>query len=347
MNRRATSRSKLYQDNLSAIRFPIRVPLESDESGRGYVLRLCALNSLDSLGDRALMAKLKRTNLSELDAQFLSNCFGENELRLRWALGADYSLTDNRRTVFAGHQLARFGFINRTKPRVCPQCLLQNNLCRFSWEFSLVTACHQHRLSLIDRCDSCLKSIRWARPAPITCNCFAPLSHSLSPHQPKTVELEFEQWVELQSRLKSSDSKLSLEATGHQRTVNPSSALMQMIWPLSLNAGLLITHALSTAAGSALIPHPSSRQNQSQLQRAQAALHGANELAVLIREKSSASMHIGASKKAFELIAACLTHDFSPADRSFAQSLLSTLSKRYKTQRWSSAKPQLSQLLLF
>ncbi len=86
---------------------------------------------------------------------------------------------------------------------------------------------------------------------------------------------------------------------------------------------------------------PSSRPS---LERAQAAINAANELASQLHEHQVAQMYIGSSKKAFELIASCLSHNFSPADRGLAQSLLATLSERYKMQRWSSAKPQLSQL---
>jgi hypothetical protein len=83
------------------------------------------------------------------------------------------------------------------------------------------------------------------------------------------------------------------------------------------------------------------------LERAQAAINAANELATQLHEHQVAQMYIGSSKKAIELIASCMSHNFSAADRGFAQSLLTLLIKRYKTQRWASAKPQLSQLGLF
>ncbi len=131
------------------------------------------------------------------------------------------------------------------------------------------------------------------------------------------------------------------------KTTHPSSALMKLIWHMSLDAGLLITYALSTAAGSPFVTPSMSPNSRPSLQRAQAALNAANELAIQLHQQHFAQMYIGSSKKAFELIASCLTHDFSAADRGFAQSLLTTLIKQYKTQRWSSAKPQLSQLGLF
>lgn len=100
-------------------------------------------------------------------------------------------------------------------------------------------------------------------------------------------------------------------------------------------------------AGSPFVTPSASPTNRPSLHRAQAALNAANELAAQLHEQNFAQMYIGSSKKAFELIASCLTHDFSVADRGFAQSLLATLIKQYKTQRWSSAKPQLSQFDLF
>ena len=116
---------------------------------------------------------------------------------------------------------------------------------------------------------------------------------------------------------------------------------------MSLDAGLLITYALSTAAGSPFVAPSASPSSRPSLERAQAAINAANQLATQLHEHQVAQMYIGSSKKAFELIASCLSHNFSAADRGFAQSLLTLLIKRYKTQRWSSAKPQLSQLGLF
>jgi hypothetical protein len=92
---------------------------------------------------------------------------------------------------------------------------------------------------------------------------------------------------------------------------------------------------------------PSQSNDPVQKRPSPEAINAANELATQLHEHQVAQMYIGSSKKAFELIASCLNHNFSAADRGFAQSLLATLSKRYKIQRWSSAKPQLSQLGLF
>jgi TniQ len=284
---------------------------------------------------------------TELDAELVSRWFGESVPKLRWALGAANSSTAKGQTFYGGHQLSRPTFINRTQPRVCTACLGQDEYCKFSWDFSLVTACHQHRIALIDRCNACHAALRWRRPTPSVCTCWSPLPLSTPMYQPQIVELEFERWVQLQIRLRSLDPTLCAEAVSMHKTTHPSSALMKMIWPMSLDAGLLITYALSTAAGSPFVAPSASPSSRPSLERAQAALNAANELATQLHEQHSAQMYIGSSKKAFELIASCLTHDFSAADRGFAQSLLAMLIKQYKSQRWTSVKPQLSQLLLF
>lgn len=343
----AHSTSKLQYDSLNSMSFPIRMPLEPDESGRGYLLRLCALNSVEAFIEGTPPVKVRGANLSELDAPLISHWFGESVPRLRWALGADFSLTNDRRTIFAGHRFSRPSSINRTRPRVCAECLLHDGVCRLSWEITLVTACHRHRVGLIDRCQVCQTSIRWSRPSPGSCHCYCFFSSSSLENEPQEVEFEFEHWVHLQARLKSPDAAIATEAAALMKAATPSSALMQVVWPMSLDAGLLITLALSTAAGSPFVPRVDSDRPRSYLNRAQAAIRGANELATHIQDQRYAQMYIGSSKKAFELIAYCLNHQFSPADRGFAQSLLITLTKRYKIQRWSSAKPQLSQFLLF
>ncbi len=206
---------------------------------------------------------------------------------------------------------------------------------------------HHHLIALIDRCSVCESVLRWNRPNPCVCSCWSPLPLSKSTYEPQEVEFEFERWAQLQVRLKSLDANLCAEAASMHKTTHPSSALMKLIWHMSLDAGLLITYALSTAAGSPFVTPSMSPNSRPSLQRAQAALNAANELAIQLHQQHFAQMYIGSSKKAFELIASCLTHDFSAADRGFAQSLLTTLIKQYKTQRWSSAKPQLSQLGLF
>lgn len=327
-------------------RFPIRLPLEPDESGQGYLLRLGALNGFEK-ARQALTGKGWGSMPTELDAELVSRWFGESVPKLRWALGAANSSTAKGRTFYAGHQLSRPTFINRTQPRVCTACLEENEYCKFSWDFSLVTACHRHHIALIDRCNACHTALRWRRPTPSVCTCWSPLPLSTPTYQPQAVEFEFERWVRLQIRSKSLDPNPCAEALSMHKTTHPSSALMKMIWPLSLDAGLLITYALSAAAGSPFVAPSASPSSRPSLERAQAALNAANELATQLHEQNSAKMYIGSSKKAFELIASCLTHDFSASDRGFAQSLLSTLIKQYKTQRWSSAKPQLSQLVLF
>jgi hypothetical protein len=327
-------------------RFPIRLPLEPDESGQGYLLRLGALNGFEK-ARQALTGKGWGSMPTELDAELVSRWFGESVPKLRWALGAANSSTAKGRTFYGGHQLSRPTFINRTQPRVCTACLEEDEYCKFSWDFSLVTACHQHRIALIDRCNACHTALRWRRPTPSVCTCWSPLPLSTHTYQPQAVEFEFERWVQLQIRSKSLDPSLCAEAVSMHKTTHPSSALMKMIWPMSLDAGLLITYALSTAAGSPFVAPSASSSSRPSLERAQAALNAANELATQLHEEQAAQMYIGSSKKAFELIASCLTHDFSAADRGFAQSLLTMLIKQYKTQRWSSAKPQLSQLGLF
>lgn len=327
-------------------RFPIRLPLEPDESGQGYLLRLGALNGFEK-ARQALTGKGWGSMPTELDAELVSRWFGESVPKLRWALGAANSSAAKGRTFYGGHQLSRPTFINRTQPRVCTACLEEGEYCKFSWDFSLVTACHQHQLALIDRCNACHTALRWRRPTPSVCTCWSPLPLSTPMYQPQTVEFEFERWVQLQIRSKSLDQTLCAEAVSMHKTTHPSSALMKMIWPMSLDAGLLITYALSTAAGSPFVAPSASPSSRPSLERARTALKAANELATQLHEQHTAQMYIGSSKKAFELIASCLTHDFSAGDRGFAQSLLAMLIKQYKTQRWSSAKPQLSQLSLF
>ena len=328
-----SSRLNIF-DDFNEMRFPIRLPLELDECGQGYLLRLGSLNIFEK-ARQALSGNAWGSMPTELDAEIVSRWFGESVPKLRWALGAANSSTAKGPTLYGGHQLSRPTFINRTQPRVCTACLKEDEYCKFSWDFSLTTACHHHQIALIDRCNTCHSALRWRRPSPSACRCWSQLSLSSSTYQPQVVDFEFERWVQLQMRSKSLDPNLCAEAASMQKSTRPSSALMKMIWPMSLDAGLLITYALSTAAGSPFLALSASLSCRPSLERAQAAINAANQLATQLHEHQVAQMYIGSSKKAFELIASCLSHNFSAADRGFAQSLLTLLIKRYKTQRWS------------
>lgn len=65
-----------------------------------------------------------------------------------------------------------------------------------------------------------------------------------------------------------------------------------MIWPMSLDAGLLITYALSTAAGFPFVAPSASPSSRPSLERAQAAINAANQLATQRHENQVAQIDV-------------------------------------------------------
>ena len=62
-------------DSSTEMRFPIRLPIETDESGQGYVLRLGALNGFGK-ARQILSGRAWGSMPSELDAEVVSRWFG-------------------------------------------------------------------------------------------------------------------------------------------------------------------------------------------------------------------------------------------------------------------------------
>lgn len=82
--------------------------------------------------------------------------------------------------LFCG-QIVDAGRINNGAPRVCPSCLIENQIWWALWDLNLVCACPRHYSLLIDTCSSCERRLRWTRPAPHLCKCGYDLRRSRSP----------------------------------------------------------------------------------------------------------------------------------------------------------------------
>lgn len=332
---------------LDAMRFPVREQICVDESGQGYVLRMAALNGLAGLPEvKKLLLCGTAATLDERYGRIFSHWFGASPDHLTLALGST-SYTHGRATFYGGYKLSRPTFVNRTQPRVCPQCIRDDGICKLSWDFSLVTVCHKHRQNLVDCCLACAKPIKWDRPDVNICSCYSPLYESQNFHVPQVVEFEFAHWVQLRIQSKSFDEILKQDAMEALSSIRPTSALMKMLTPLSLDAGMLITQAFSAASGQAFDMPETSRRKLGPLPRAQVALFMAEGLAQRIQEQNLERLHLKSSAAVVDLIATCIAHDFTLIERCFAHSLLATVIGQYKAQRWSSPAPQLSQMTFF
>lgn len=307
----------------SANGYPVQEDIQAGESGQGYVLRMASANFLTGLGEiRRRLGKNTTATLTSSDALFLAQWFGADVTKLQRAL-EETDLTDLdefvdgvNQSVYAGRLIPRQNYLNRMAPRVCPDCLQEQGICRIEWDFSFVTACPRHERLLIDCCPGCLSSISWQRPAVNICGCGTYLTEESQcvQKEPTVVDLEVSQWV---SEWTGGESAIGV------RRANES-PLLKLLNPLSLHGGMNILWALSLAEDS------KAHQNKSVadghiLERCCKTLLRANEFSKKLAESD---LEIFRSKKRHTLIpmlAQCMHESYTYEDRSLAQSLISTI----------------------
>ncbi len=144
-----------------------------DESGLGYYRRLTADNALSNWRELAAVASVQRSRAALLaHPHFVAGQLG---LEPGWAGFAAEQEADCR----------AWGRLHRAShDAVCPACLTDEPYLRQHWGHSYVTACPEHRLLLVDRCDACGEMLSSNRYRVERCDC----GHDLSmlPRIPST-----------------------------------------------------------------------------------------------------------------------------------------------------------------
>jgi hypothetical protein len=85
-------------------------------------------------------------------------------------------------------QPIRFNRLNLTRPRVCPECLREHEICLAVWDLAFVAACPIHHKDLIINCWKCTKPLCWSRPSTTQCRCGADLRERVGPQADSHVE---------------------------------------------------------------------------------------------------------------------------------------------------------------
>lgn len=170
MNRTASAGGRL-------LRTPVPQP---DESLMGYLLRLAEANHYDSPKWILDLAGLK---ISSLDEGWRRLCQTRVDFTLfRQLTGLtqpeveelqheivseeeyDYNSRDAHRTV-------PVDAIRFSHPKVCPDCLRENNYCRKLWDLLVITVCPLHQTVMMDKCPCCNRKISWNRKGTSECRC--------------------------------------------------------------------------------------------------------------------------------------------------------------------------------
>lgn len=160
---------------------PLRIEPFPDESLLGFLFRLAERNGHSSpfcvlahagVNLRAIEPFVSRG--MRLDA--LAHASGVSLETLRKMSYAAEPERPGRR--FLGHEFGGDQFLLHTR-RACPICLAQSPHHRAFWDLAVVTACPQHRVHLINVCQSCGRRLRWEMPL-TKCRCGAAI-HRMVP----------------------------------------------------------------------------------------------------------------------------------------------------------------------
>jgi len=72
-------------------------------------------------------------------------------------------------------QRIRLDRLNLTRPRICPDCLREDEVCPAIWDLAIFASCPKHHRELVADCWKCNRPIRWSRLSVTQCKCGADL----------------------------------------------------------------------------------------------------------------------------------------------------------------------------
>ncbi len=301
--------------------YPIQDDIRTGESGQGYVLRMTRSNFLPGLSEiRKRCGKQITTSLTSIDAPFVAKWFGADPDKLKAALeeiDPKGNAADGRYLGwYAGQQIPRQNFLNRMAPRVCPDCLAEDGICRIGWDFSFVTACPRHEKLLIDQCPGCTKLLSWQRPAVDICSCGTYLSdHDLYVQEPApALELEVSRWmIDWIDGVQYETAATKCEAH-----------LPKLIKPLSMHGGMHMLWILSVADESKGLKNVSVIDG-TVLERCRKTLLRADEFCKKLSINDPETFRSKKRQTLIPQLALFMHKSYTYEDRSLAQSLISTI----------------------
>jgi hypothetical protein len=148
-----------------------------DECLMGYVLRLTQENLYERPSWIFDLAGLK-INLVSGGRPSLFREYSDLTA-LQWVTGLShreceeirYKLIDFENSVVVLNHYLPIESIRFGSPKVCPECLKQDDYCRIVWDLFPFTACPSHKTILIDKCPRCKKRLSWMRNRVSVCRC--------------------------------------------------------------------------------------------------------------------------------------------------------------------------------
>lgn len=322
---------------------PVQDEIWPGESGQGYVLRMAAGNGLGGIARVKKMLGCSRFHtLYAQDAPQLAHWFGASVQRLSYALESTQGGRRVDGSTYMGQNLGRSYFLNRSYPRVCPDCVRELGYCRAAWDYTLTVACARHQRVLIDRCPACMSPLKWTRPDLCMCDCGHPWGE-LDFRSPATEdELLIAQLID--QRMDDQERFSRGAVPWNQAAEGDMDALRLLMENLSLDGICRLFFAFATAAGYE-VDAPPERRLRAAMPKAQQTIAMGIAVGIKLTQQKRFSLKSSPSVLIDLLSELCAECSVTASDFSVAQSLLGLLKSRM------SAKPSkpasLSQLVLF
>lgn len=147
------------------------VPPHPMESVRSYILRGSAANRVSaSIVTREVFgntASFPIRDAASLAVKFRSAALEVASLDGYWRAGR----TRRGELRLNGSWIDQQVVMPRTRCSLCPACLAEAAILRYEWELSLVPACCQHGVVLMDTCPNCRRPIGASRRSLASCLC--------------------------------------------------------------------------------------------------------------------------------------------------------------------------------
>lgn len=152
----------------------------TNESSRGYVLRVSELNGLET--PRWLLSLLAENGMSSKGYEALRSILNMPECGLVGLRGPIANLAQLNAPDLGNLPIR---YWNIRQPRFCPCCLAESPHWLANWDLVFTVACEKHGLRLYDRCRRCQRPLSWDRSHITACTCGFDLRQSTTEKAPE------------------------------------------------------------------------------------------------------------------------------------------------------------------
>lgn len=150
---------------------PVRVRLQEDESGLGFLMRTAHANGMTLTQLMSLAGVRTPVWPTPMDVRRLAFAASTSATDLAARIRSRSSADGRREFGFVGHRWMSVSALRVKALQVCPRCLREAEYCRLSWELAGYCVCPRHGCCLTGCCSFCGLPITWSRPAVAVCRC--------------------------------------------------------------------------------------------------------------------------------------------------------------------------------